>query len=332
MRLDGAAVGRHLRDARIGLLVLAGLLINGMLVVRSLRWQILLAPMVTVSFRPLFAATSVGFGSIFIVGRVGEIIRPAVLSLQQRLSPSLTVASIVVERLFDMTAIVLLFSINLLLMTFPAEATGKLAQLTAMRTLGGALTLAIALGLGGLLLLRWRSPVVRAFLEKSCLPLAPRLLRPVLNFVYHLTDSLGVLTNRRALVTTTLTTCLIWGIGIGVVWLIGLAFGTPLTLPELIFVLGFGMVGSIVPTPGGSAGAFHAATAGGLEFLGFEPNLAASIAIVYHLIAFGPPFLLALYFLIRDDLPLGQLRQVLTREHTAPLPGGTPLSERGTSQ
>ena len=52
-----------------------------------------------------------------------------------------------------------------------------------------------------------------------------------------------------------------------------------------------------------------------MEFLGLEPNLAASIAIVYHLIAFGPPFVIGLYFLIRDDISFRQLREMIAAEN-----------------
>ena len=93
------------------------------------------------------------------------------------------------------------------------------------------------------------------------------------------------------------------------------AFSLDFSLSQIIFVLGFGLVGSVVPTPGGSAGAYHAAAAAkGLDFLGLDPNLAASIAIVYHLIAFGPPFVIGLFYLVRDDISLGQLREMIASE------------------
>jgi uncharacterized membrane protein YbhN (UPF0104 family) len=98
-------------------------------------------------------------------------------------------------------------------------------------------------------------------------------------------------------------------------WLTLFAFGLNYSISYVIFILGFGLVGSVVPTPGGSAGAFHAAAAKGMEFFGLEPNLAASIAIVYHLIAFGPPFVIGLYFLIRDDLSFKQLREMIAEEN-----------------
>ena len=81
-RLDLDTVGAHLRNARIWPLLLAALLINLTLFARSLRWRALLSPIRATKLSNLFAATSVGFGAIFVIGRAGEIIRPAVLSLR----------------------------------------------------------------------------------------------------------------------------------------------------------------------------------------------------------------------------------------------------------
>src|SRR5262249_15235561 len=113
---------------------------------------------------------------------------------------------------------------------------------------------------------------------------------------------------------TVLLTAFVWALVCSATWLTLFAFRQNFSISHIIFVLGFGLVGSVVPTPGGSAGAFHAAAAKGLEFLGLDPNLAASIAIVYHLIAFGPPFVIGLFYLIRDDISLRQLREMIASE------------------
>jgi hypothetical protein len=76
----GQASETHLRNARPLPLVLAAVLINLTLVVRSIRWQALLAPIAKVSLNNLIAATAVGFGGLFVIGRAAEIIRPTVLS------------------------------------------------------------------------------------------------------------------------------------------------------------------------------------------------------------------------------------------------------------
>jgi glycosyltransferase 2 family protein len=140
------------------------------------------------------------------------------------------------------------------------------------------------------------------------------LLQPLLNLIRHLADGLSVLVSVRALTLSLVYTGCVWGLVTLATWLVLYAFGQQLSLSHVLFALGFGLLGSLVPTPGGSAGAFHAAAAKGFEFLGLEHNLAAAIAIVYHLIAFGSPLLVGLFYLIRDGIRLSQLRAMLVQE------------------
>src|SRR5262249_47228799 len=136
-RLEWDTVGAHLRNARIWPLLLAALLINLTMLARSLRWQAFLAPIAPVKLGNLFAATSVGFGALFIIGRAGsEIIRPAVLSLRERLQPSATIATILIERIYDTTAVVLLFAITLLSFELPAQHAGAWRQFGGARGVG----------------------------------------------------------------------------------------------------------------------------------------------------------------------------------------------------
>ncbi len=312
-RLDLETVGAHLRNARVWPLLVAALLINLTIFARSLRWRAFLSPITPARLSNLFAATSVGFGAIFVIGRAGEIVRPAVLSLRERIKPTATFATILIERLFDTTAVVTLFAANLLFFKPPA-GQGDANALAAIRTAGLALLIGVAVGISILALLRLKAAPIIEWLERRSDWLPRKLSQPLLNFIRHLADGLSVLLDLRALAATIFFTGCVWGLVAAATWLTLFAFGLDFSLSHTIFVLGFGLVGSVAPTPGGSAGAFHAAAAKGLEFLGLDPNLAASVAIVYHLIAFGPPFVIGLYYLIRDDINLRQLRELIASE------------------
>ena len=312
---DWETVGEHLRTARVWPLILAALLINLTILARSLRWKAFLAPIATAKLSNLFAATSIGFGALFIIGRAGsEIIRPAALSLRERLQPSATIATILIERIYDTTAVVLLFGITLLSFELPAQSAGAWQKFGGTRGVGLFLLLVTLSGLVALVLLRLKAGPIIAWLERHSTRLPQKLVRPLLNFIRHLADGLSVLLNLRELAMTVLLTAFVWALVCSATWLTLFAFRQNYSISHVIFILGFGLVGSIVPTPGGSAGAFHAAAAKGLEFLGLDPNLAASIAIVYHLIAFGPPFIIGLFYMIRDDIGLRQLREMIASE------------------
>jgi hypothetical protein len=312
-RLDWDTVGAHLRNARIWPLLLAALLVNITIIARSLRWRTLLSPIRPAKLSNLLAATAVGFGAIFVIGRAGEFIRPAVLSLRERIKPTATFATILIERLFDTTAVVSLFAINLLFFELPSDQRNASA-LGSVRSIGLTLLIGVAIGIFTLALLRLKATAIIEWVERHGSWLPKKLSYPLLNFIKHLADGLSVLLNLRALASVIFFTACVWTLVATATWLTLFAFGLSLPISHTIFVLGFGLVGSVAPTPGGSAGAFHAAAAKGLEFLGLDSNLAASIAIVYHLIAFGPPFIVGLFYLIRDDISLRQLREMIASE------------------
>src|SRR6185503_15544165 len=80
--LDWAEVGRALRDADPYLLTTAVLIICLAYLFRALRWGALLKPLSAARFSDLFAATTIGFTGVFLIGRAGEFVRPVVLSMR----------------------------------------------------------------------------------------------------------------------------------------------------------------------------------------------------------------------------------------------------------
>ncbi len=314
---EWALVGNYLSHVRLWPLLLAAVLINLTMLARSLRWQVLLSPIALIKLDNAMAATAIGFGSLFVVGRASEVIRPIVLSLRENLKPSATFATIMIERIYDTTAVVSLFAINLLFFTLPPEAGGRVEQLQKVRWVGGLLLAGLVVGIVTLILLRTKAPQLIAWLERLSARFSLRLLQPLLNLIRHLADGLSVLVSLRALALSLFYTGCVWALVSTATWLVFYSFGQAAPLSHVLFVLGFGLIGSLIPTPGGSAGAFHATAAKGMEFLGLEHNLAAAIAIVYHLIAFGSPFLVGLFYLIRDGLRVSQLRAMLAQEMTA---------------
>ncbi|MBK9313337.1 MAG: flippase-like domain-containing protein [Acidobacteria bacterium] len=313
-RLDWQSVGSHLRNAKIWPLVAGAVLINLTILARSLRWQAFLNPIRKVGLGNIFAATSIGFGSLFVIGRAGEIVRPAILSLRERLRPSATIATILIERIYDTTMVVSLFAANLIFFDLSTTTLNDEKSVKSMRMFGLILLAGIVSGLALLLVLRLKSEKVIAWIERGSTILPRALVGPLVNLIRHLSDGLSVLLNLRELIVTILYTVLVWGLISMATWMTLYAFGLKFSPGQIIFILGIGLVGSVVPTPGGSAGAFHVAAAKGFEILGLETNLAASIAIIYHLIAFGPPFLMGLFFLIRDEISIHQIREMLASE------------------
>src|ERR1041385_1156044 len=113
--LDWSQVGHTVANADPLLLIIAVLIISAAYFVRAFRWGALLKPLSAARFSDLFAATAIGFSAVFLVGRAGEFVRPVVLSMRDPdVRPSASLVTIVVERIYDMTAVALMFAINLI--------------------------------------------------------------------------------------------------------------------------------------------------------------------------------------------------------------------------
>ena len=282
---------------------------------RAYRWRTLLAPLTEAGLRPLFAATTVGFGAVFLFGRAGEVVRPVVLPLyDHRVKPTGSFVTIMVERLCDIVAVTVLFALNLL--WFPAPA-GHEAQLANVRLAGLILLIVAVAGVAGAGLFERRSKRAIHWLDvrfKRWRFIPDRLAHALTHLLEQLASALRILADPRELTITIAWTVVIWIVNIISNWLVIIAFGLPFGLKETIFVMGWSLVGSLVPTPGGAAGAFHAATAAGLIFLNRPANEAAAVSILLHLVAFAPAVVWGLYYFLRGDVSFKRLQRLATSE------------------
>jgi uncharacterized protein (TIRG00374 family) len=313
--LEWAEVGQAVRSSDPLLLAAAVLVISTVYFLRALRWGALLKPLSAARYSDLFAATTIGFSSVFLIGRAGEFVRPVVLSMRDpRVRPTASLVTIGVERIYDMSAVALMFAINLIWFKPPSSLDVSFER---VRTAGWALLGATILGIAFLIWYRAQSSRVIGLLERlfARLHFIPqRLAKLVLRLFEQLAQALRVLVNLTELFETIGWTVLVWFAIAAANLLVMRAFHLPVGFGETIFVLGWSLVGSLVPTPGGAAGAFHAATAAGLLFLGVHKETAAALSIVMHLVDFGPALIFGIFYLIRGDLSISKLRTMISPE------------------
>src|ERR1044072_2247436 len=267
--LDWVEVRRAVSDADPYLLAAAVLVISTVYFTRAFRWGALLKPLSAARFPDLFAATTIGFSAVFLLGRAGEVVRPVALSMRDpRVRPSASLVTILVERIYDMTAVALMFAINLIWFK-PPSTLG--VSFDRVRIAGLVLFGLTIIGIAFLTWFRWKSDFVIGLVKGvfARLRFIPqRLVKLVLGILEQLAQALRVLVNVTELLETIGWTALLWFAIAAANLLVMRAFHLPVGFPETIFVLRCALVGSLVPTPGGAAGAFHAATATGLLFLG----------------------------------------------------------------
>ena len=314
--LDWKEVGSAVKSADWRLLTAAALVICVGYLIRAYRWRTLLAPLTPARLREIFVATTLGFAAIFIFGRAGEVVRPVVLPLRdRRVRPAASFVTIAVERICDMALVALIFALNLLWFPVPVERAAEFANI---RRFGVVLLAAIILGLLGLVWFRRRSKSAIGWLDKRFKRLSfmpKRVGETIVHLLEQLARALSIFVDAREFVVTAAWTFSLW-LAIGVAtWCVLHAFGLDFGPKESLFVMCWGLVGSMVPTPGGSAGAFHATTQYGLHtFLNVDSNKAAAIAIIMHLMFFGPALIFGLYYFLRGEVSISRVREMARPE------------------
>jgi uncharacterized protein (TIRG00374 family) len=146
----------------------------------------------------------------------------------------------------------------------------------------------------------------------------PRRIRRIfLSILRQLASALSILRDWREALLVSFWSFTLW-LSIAIpTWLVLVAFDLPVTFSDSIFIMGFAVVSSVVPTPGGAAGAFHTATAAALLFLRQDMRTedAAATAIAMHLVYFAPALIFGLYYFAHGDISIQRFRSLLSSEH-----------------
>ncbi len=263
------------RDAMLGASAswLSASLALGVLtfVLRAVRWTWILRPVSRVRFAPAFRATAAGFAANNLPGKVGEVLRPALLSRSEKLPFSPLLASIVLERVFD-GAMVIFF----LLVALWVRPSNR-ASLGALGLLPVAALLALV---GATLFSVFRRAQTERFFEKLWRLLPSRLQPRAQAFAATFVDGFASLKRPGLFLGITAGSLTMWFVINLQIYCVLKAFRLDLPLSASYIVTAAAVLGLAVPTPGG-LGSYQAAVDQALRsFFGVTKETAAGVAIL----------------------------------------------------
>jgi len=270
---------------------------------RAVRWHYLMLPVGRVRFRPLFAALMIGFlGNNILPAHLGEVVRAVVLGRTENVSKSATMATVVLERVYDGLTVLFLLLVVLLFVDLPAgHVEGSLITTANLRTAGW---LGLALFAGLLVVLqafRWQRKASLKFMAWLLRPLPERFSAKLLNAADSFADGLA-LARARDLAWIGFYSLCTWVVLALWAWMFILAFGINLgfmagVLMEVVLALAL-----LIPAAPAFVGTFHLAAAATLAFMGANPGVAGSYAMVLWLDHFVSTTVLGVYYLWRLGL------------------------------
>jgi len=308
--VDLRSVGIAIAYAQPGWLMLsfATTLIN--LAIRAYRWQYLLDPLGKVRFSSAFRATAVGFAaSTVLPARAGEVIRPYFLARHEHMSATGAFATIILERLLDIVAVLVLLAAYVFVFGRGLEVTnpvalGVLKWTGATAAAGSLAALVVLFVLAG-------NPERLGRATKRIAAVVPSLAASIARVAEKFARGLGAIRSPSRLFVALVWSFPLWlSIAVGI-WAVAVAFrlAMPFTGSFLIIALLVLSV-AVVPTPG-AIGGFHAAFRyGATTFFGAPDDAAVGAAIVLHVLSIGPSLLLGLYFAAQVGVNLSRMREL----------------------
>jgi hypothetical protein len=311
-RLWGSIVG-----ARLNYLLLSVLFIYSTFVVRAIRWQFFMAPVKRASLWVLFVGQILGFSSIFLVGRPGELVRPAYIAKKEGVPMSAMIAVWLLERVLDTIAMVVLFAAAIYFEPVNPYTRQGVSVLHAMHEGGHYLFGFTALLIAGLVLFRLKAASMTAAVMKLCRFLPVRALRFIAHFLRSFSEGLSVIRDWKGLAGSVVTTIVVWIINTTTVWLVFKSVRHHLGhLPWLAAALTLfcAAMGLIVQFPGIGGGYQVGAILALTEIFNIAAEPATGASILLWIVTSVPCIALGLVLLIHEGLSFRKLKALAEEE------------------
>jgi hypothetical protein len=215
---------------------------------RAARWAMLLGPQKKVPALSLVAPQFVGFTAVALFGRLADLTRPYIIARRTALPVATQIAVYSVERIFDLAAAAILFSVTLVLA--PRDLPHHEAFARA-----GIISLAATLGLAGLALgVRFAGDRLAELAAKLLRPISAKFAEAAAARILDFRIGLDTLTSAKEFLAALVLSLLLWlGIAEAYVQSAHAMAGTPqlatLTFTQIMLLMATSMGGSLLQLP-----------------------------------------------------------------------------------
>jgi glycosyltransferase 2 family protein len=262
---------------------------------RAVRWRYLLLPLKPVSSGRLFPVVVIGYMvNDILPARIGELARAYLIGEREGLSKSATLATIVVERVFD--GLVLLGLMLAVALTMPFDSTlQQIVWATGLLFLG-LLLLILAMAA--------RPDWAEAILALGLRPVPERYRGPVAGIGLAGLTGLRALRSARTALAALALSAAAWLCETAMYYIIALGFFSNVNVRAMLLTTSVANVGGMIPSSPGYVGTFDALAVFSLGLFGVGRELALGYTAVLHLALLLPITLLGFFYLWRENLSL----------------------------
>lgn len=268
-------------------------------ILRSYRWKYVLKPIRKINILNLFSGVAIGYmANNILPARLGEFVRAYIMGKKESMSKSLTLATIVIERIFD--GLTLLFFLVLISLFFSFPLWTKRAGFVATVFF---LTLSAFL-----FLLMVKKSIGVQLVERGVGLFSTRIAMRANYLLDSFLSGLAIVNHKKDILMVFLFSVLVWLVEATTYYVISLSFGISLPLYVPIFTVVIVNLGIMIPSAPGYVGTFEFFCISALAPFSVEKSVALSFAIVLHTVLFIPITAVGMIYFWKENLSFAEIK------------------------
>ncbi len=269
--------------------------------VRAWRWHYLLGPIKKIPTKTMFPITTIGYmGNNIYPARAGEVLRAVILKRKEDVPVSASLATIIVERIFDGVVMLAFVFVNLSELAKLTGASGFVGNIQQVAIIGTGVFLgALLVFLLAAMFPHTTAKIGTWFVERFT---PQRLHEKILGIMHKFLDGLESLRSPFNVLMVFFTSVIIWLLETGKYWFVMHAFNFSVSFFALMLMNGIVNLATTIPSAPGYIGTFDAPGIAVLTAYGVDQATAAGYTLTLHVALWLPITLLGAYFLAREGI------------------------------
>ncbi len=281
---------------------------------RALRWAVMIRPVRREhgGIWSLFKSTAIGFAAVVLLGRPGEFVRPYLISVRERVSFSSQLAAWLLERIFDLLAILVLFGFAVTRIGHSHASPSGNTFRWVLQAGGWVATLLGLLCMAILIMFGKFSGHARQRLLDALMFLPSRHHQRADRFVTAFLEGTAATKTRGPATLLVLYTALEWAVIVLCFLFVFRAYPETAAfgLGDALIFLGLVSFGSVIQIPGIGGGIQLVSILALTEIFGVSLETATSLAIMLWIVTFGVIVPIGLAFAFHEGLNWRKIREL----------------------
>jgi len=272
---------------------------------RAWRWHYLLRPLKKIPTRTMFPIVAIGYmGNNIYPARAGEVLRAYVLKRREDVPVSASLATVIVERVFDGVVMLGFVFLNLPELAGLNQSSGFIGNIRQLAIIGAVAFIgALAVFLLAAMYPQVTERVVNWLVERFVPARWQGKISPILT---RFLSGLESLRSPKDALMVFITSTIIWLLETGKYWFVMHAFPFEVSFFALMLMNGIVNLATTLPSAPGYVGTFDAPGIALLSAYGVPGEVAAGYTLVLHVALWLPITVLGAYYFLREGLKWGE--------------------------